>query len=79
MNFSRFVQLKNGPKFSDEETIKYLYEVCKNVMHQRDVFDSYGDKNGFTQVEGNNAPDQKQYINNKADGDNEALYLACKI
>lgn len=76
---SRFVQLKNGPELSEEETIKYLCEALQKVRNHEDVFDSCRDKNGFTQLEGDDASDQQQYMNDEADGNDDALYLACKI
>ena len=79
MTFSRFVQLKNGPELSEEETIKNLCEARLKVRNHEDVFDSCGDKNGFTQLEGDDASDQQQYINDEADGNDDALYLACEI
>lgn len=79
MTFSRFVQLKNGPELSEEETIKNLCEARLKVRNHEDVFDSCGGKNGFTQLEGDDASDQQQYINDEADGNDDALYLACEI
>jgi len=40
MTFSRFVQLKNGPELSEEETIKNLCEARLKVRNHEDVFDS---------------------------------------
>jgi len=79
MIFSRFMELKNRPKLSDEETIKFLCKARQKVMNDKDTFDSCGDKNGYSQFEGDDASDQQQCMNDEVGGDDDALYLACKI